>query len=124
MGGLVQELKRRNVFKVGAAYAVVAFVLAQVADLVLPTFDAPAWVLQSIIFLFVLGFPIAILLAWAFELTPGGIKADTGARPAPVAANNTDRKLIYAILGLVVVGMGFQVADRFASSGGSTSLPS
>ena len=124
MGGLVQELKRRNVFKVGAAYAVVAFVLAQVAELVLPTFDAPAWVLQSIIFLFVLGFPIAVLLAWAFELTPGGIKADTGAGPAPVAANNTDRKLIYAILGLVVVGMGFQIVDRFASTGGSTSLPS
>ena len=69
MSSLFQELRRRNVFKVGAVYAVVAFVLAQVADLVLPTFDAPDWVLQSIIFLFVLGFPLAIILTWAFELS-------------------------------------------------------
>ena len=78
MGNLFQELKRRKVFRVGAAYAVVTFVLAQVADLVLPTFDAPAWVLQSIIFLFVLGFPLAILLAWAYEVTPEGITPDFG----------------------------------------------
>ena len=113
MGSLFQELKRRNVFKVGTAYAVVAFVLAQVADLVLPTFDAPDWVLQSIIFIFILGFPLAIILAWAFELTPGGIKADTGIQAAPSANNSTDRKLIYATFALVLLVAGIQLSDRF-----------
>ena len=76
MGSLFQELKRRNVFKVGLAYAVVAFALAQAVDLVLPTFGAPDWVNQTILFLFLLGFPLAVILAWAYELTPGGIKSD------------------------------------------------
>ena len=75
---LFSELKRRNVFKVGSAYVVVAFVLAQVADLVLPTFNAPDWVNQTIFFMLALGFPIALFLAWAFELTPAGIKPDPG----------------------------------------------
>ena len=113
MGSLFQELKRRNVFKVGAAYAVIAFVLAQVAQLALETFGTPDWVLQTIVLLLGLGFPIALVLAWAYELTPGGIKSDTGVQSAQTSTNSTDRKLIYAILGLVVIGMGFQLADRF-----------
>ncbi len=64
-------------FKVGSAYVVIAFVLAQVADLVLPTFNAPDWVNQTIFFVLALGFPVAIVLAWAFELTPSGIKLDS-----------------------------------------------
>ena len=77
---LFTELKRRNVFKVGSAYVVIAFVLAQVADLVLPTFNAPFWVNQTIFFIFALGFPIALVLAWALELTPSGIKLDANAQ--------------------------------------------
>jgi TolB-like protein len=77
---LFTELKRRNVFKVGSAYVVIAFVLAQVADLVLPTFNAPFWVNQTIFFILALGFPIALVLAWALELTPGGIKLDANAQ--------------------------------------------
>lgn len=80
---LFSELKRRNVFKVGSAYVVVAFVLAQVADLVLPTFSAPSWVNQTIFFLLALGFPVAIVMAWALELTPDGIKRDTRSQPLP-----------------------------------------
>jgi len=74
---LFSELKRRNVFKVGSAYVVIAFVLAQVADLVLPTFNAPSWVNQTIFFMFALGFPVALLMAWALELTPDGIKLES-----------------------------------------------
>ena len=74
------ELRRRHVFKVGSAYVVIAFVLAQVADLVLPTFNAPFWVNQTIFFMLALGFPIALVLAWAFELTPGGVKLDASAQ--------------------------------------------
>jgi TolB-like protein len=74
---LFSELKRRNVFKVGPAYVVIAFVLAQVADLVLPTFNAPSWVNQTIFFVLALGFPVALVMAWALELTPGGIKLES-----------------------------------------------
>lgn len=68
------ELKRRNVFKVAVSYAVVAWIVLQVVDIVLPTFDAPRWVNQTLLFLIILGFPVALILAWVFELTPEGVK--------------------------------------------------
>lgn len=115
MGSLFEELKRRNVFKVGAAYAVIAFVLAQVAQLALETFGTPDWVLQTIVLLLGLGFPIALVLAWAYELTPGGIKSDAAVQPAQTSTNSTDRKLIYAILGLVLLVAGIQLSNQFLS---------
>jgi adenylate cyclase len=69
---LIAELKRRNVFRVGVAYAIVAWLLVEVASVVLPTFDAPEWVLQVCTFLVIFGFPLALIFAWAFELTPEG----------------------------------------------------
>jgi hypothetical protein len=73
---LIAELKRRNVFRVGAAYAIVAWLLVEVASVVLPTFEAPEWVMKVFTFLLILGFPIALVFAWAFELTPGGVKRE------------------------------------------------
>jgi|TARA_B100000959_G_scaffold256120_1_gene289031 hypothetical protein len=78
VGKLLEELKRRKVFRVAAVYAVAAWVLIQVADVVLPTFGAPEWVSQTIIFLFILGFFPTLIAAWAYEVTPEGIRADTG----------------------------------------------
>src|SRR5438046_10048621 len=68
------ELKRRNVYKVAVAYAVVAWLLIQAASILLPTFEAPSWVMKVFVVLVALGFPIALVLAWAFEATPEGIK--------------------------------------------------
>ncbi len=68
------ELKRRNVYKVAVAYAVVGWLVIQICSTVLPTFHAPEWVNQTLIVLVAVGFPIALVLAWAFELTPEGIK--------------------------------------------------
>src|SRR5688572_1754549 len=68
------ELKRRNVYKVAVAYAVIAWLLIQAASILFPTFEAPAWVMKVFVAIVFLGFPIALVLAWAFELTPGGIK--------------------------------------------------
>jgi TolB-like protein/Flp pilus assembly protein TadD len=68
------ELKRRNVYKVAVAYAVVGWLVIQVSSTVLPTFHAPEWVVQTLVVLVALGFPIALVIAWAFELTPEGIK--------------------------------------------------
>jgi TolB-like protein len=78
MKNLIQELKRRKVFRVAAVYAIVAWLLVQIVTSVMPTFAAPQWVSQSIIFILALGLPIAVVFAWAFEITPEGIRADTG----------------------------------------------
>src|SRR5712672_2320636 len=68
------ELKRRNVYKVAVAYAVVGWLVIQISSTVLPTFHAPEWVVQTLVVLVALGFPIALIVAWAFELTPEGLK--------------------------------------------------
>src|SRR5438876_11165623 len=68
------ELKRRNVYKVAVAYAVVAWLLVQVATQVFPFLEIPNWVVRLVILLVAIGFPIALVIAWAFELTPEGIK--------------------------------------------------
>ena len=124
MGSLFQELKRRKVFRVAAVYAIVAWLLIEVTSTILPTFDAPTWVNQTVTLLLLLGFPIALILSWAFEITPEGIKADAAAQPAQLTAQSTDRKLIYAILALVVLVAGFQLADRFSSAEVSAALSS
>jgi adenylate cyclase len=68
------ELKRRNVYKVAVAYVVVAWLLMQVASQLFPFFDVPNWAVRLVVLLLVIGFPIALILAWAFELTPQGLK--------------------------------------------------
>src|SRR6266487_1392089 len=68
------ELKRRNVYKVAVVYAVTAWLLIQASSILLPTFEAPTWVMKIVVMAVVLGFPVAVILAWAFELTPEGIK--------------------------------------------------
>jgi len=71
---LWSELQRRNVVRVGVAYAVVGWLLIQIADVILPTFDAPRWMMQVVISVVILGFPVAAVLAWVYELTPMGVK--------------------------------------------------
>ncbi|MCW8845903.1 MAG: adenylyl cyclase, partial [Gammaproteobacteria bacterium] len=73
MSSFFEELKRRNVFRVGLAYVITAWILAQVADLALDNFGAPAWVMKSLLLLLLIGFPLALIFAWAFEKTPDGI---------------------------------------------------
>src|SRR4249919_2619845 len=73
---LFEELKRRKVFKVGVGYLVVAGLVIQVASIGFPTFDAPPWALRVFILVLMLGFPISLLFAWAFDVTPEGLKAD------------------------------------------------
>jgi len=115
MSSLFQELKRRKVFRVAVAYAVVAWVLIQISGEVLPALQMPDWTISFVTVLLLLGFPVALLLGWAFELTPDGVKADTGAVSPPNTTSNTDRKLIYATFILVLLVAGFQIVDRFMS---------
>jgi len=82
------ELKRRNVYKVAIAYAIVAWLLLQAASILFPTFEAPPWTIKVFVAVIALGFPIALILAWAFELTPEGVKqcrAAYGYQPLPAS---------------------------------------
>src|SRR5437868_7411453 len=79
------ELKRRNVYKVAITYAVVAWLLIQAASILLPTFEAPTWVMKAFVVFLALGFVISVMISWAFEATPEGLKR-TEDVPADVAA--------------------------------------
>ncbi|MDA1291275.1 MAG: adenylyl cyclase, partial [Proteobacteria bacterium] len=94
---LIEKLKRRKVFRVAGVYAVVGWVLIQVGDNLVPALQLPAWTNSFIALLLIIGFPIAIILAWAYEITPDGMRHDTAVQQAQVIAQNNDRKFIYAI---------------------------
>ena len=83
MRSFFTELRRRHVFKVAATYAVTGWVVAQVAEFLLESFLAPEWTLQALIIVLILGFPIAVVLAWAFELTPDGVLRDNSIHEEP-----------------------------------------
>jgi hypothetical protein len=109
MGNLFQELKRRKVFKVAAVYAVVAWLLIQVASTILPTFEAPDWVNQTITLLFILGFPVAVVLAWAYEVTPEGVKPESQTISLSRGAATSAQPINYVILAVVLMMAGIQV---------------
>ena len=100
------ELKRRNVYKVAVAYAVVAWLLMQIATQIFPFFEIPNWAVRLVVLLLILGFPVALILAWAFEITPEGIKRESEIAPNESITRQTGKKLdrwIIAILALAVV---------------------
>ena len=107
------ELKRRNVFRVAIAYVVVAWVVAQVTELALDSFGTPEWVMKTVLLLLVMGFPMAVFFAWAFELTPDGIKKEKDIDRSESITHNTGRKLDYIIIGVLVLAIGILLADRF-----------
>ncbi|MBW2694237.1 MAG: winged helix-turn-helix domain-containing protein, partial [Deltaproteobacteria bacterium] len=110
---LIAELKRRNVFRVGAAYAIVAWLLVEMASVVLPALHLPEWTLTLLVVLVVAGFPLALILAWAFELTPEGIKRETAVDPAESITHLTGRKLDFAIIGLLALAVVYFAVDKF-----------
>ncbi len=107
MAGLIEELKRRNVFKVGVAYAVLAWLLAQAAALAADTFAAPDWVMKMLVTLLVLAFPLVLFFAWAYELTPEGIKKEKDVDRSQSITHQTGRKLDFAIIGILVLALGY-----------------
>ena len=103
------ELKRRNVYKVAVAYAVVSWLLIQAASIFLPAFNAPQWAMQIIILILVIGFPIALAFSWAFEITPEGIKLESEIEPNKSIARRTGRKIVAVTIALAVVAAGLFV---------------
>ena len=107
--GLFNELKRRNVFRVAIAYLVIAWLLAQVADLAFDNFGTPEWVSKTVLFLLLLGFPLAVFFAWAFEITPEGLKKEKDVDRSASISHHTGRKLDYSIIVLLVIALGYFV---------------
>jgi TolB-like protein/Flp pilus assembly protein TadD len=103
------ELKRRNVYKVAVAYAVVAWLLLQAASIFLPAFDAPPWVMKIFIIVIIFGFPVALIFSWAFEITPEGIKLESEIEPSKSMTRRTGRKIVAVTIALAVVAGGLFV---------------
>ena len=113
MPGLFEELKRRNVFKVGTAYVVLAWLLAQITDVFLEPFGAPDWVIKTILLVLVSGFPLALFFAWAFEMTPEGIKKEKDVDRSESITHETGQKLNLAIIFILILALGYFAFDKF-----------
>jgi len=107
------ELKRRNVYKVAIAYAVVAWLLMQVASQIFPFFEIPNWAVRLVVLLLIIGFPVAMILAWAFELTPEGIKRAEDVDLNKSLTRKTGRKLDFFIIAVLLLVIAILVFQRF-----------
>jgi len=113
MASVWGELRRRNVFKVAVAYAIVAWLLIQVADIVLPTFNAPDWIVPVFTVFLILGFPLILLFAWAFEVTPEGVERTREVPLERSITQITGRKIEFAIIGLLAAAVAFMFIDNY-----------
>ena len=113
MSSLFSELKRRNVIRVALVYIVAAWLLLQVADVVLNNIEAPNWVFQTILLLVVLGFPFAVIFAWAFELTPEGLKKEKDVDRSESITHDTGRKLDFIIIAVLVLALVYFAYDKY-----------
>ena len=113
MPRLFEELKRRNVFKVGTAYVVLAWLLAQITDVFLEPFGAPDWVIKTILLVLLGGFPLALFFAWAFEMTPEGIKKEKDVDRTQSITHETGQKLNLAIIFILIIALGYFAFDKF-----------
>jgi TolB-like protein len=121
---IFQELKRRNVFRIGIAYAVLSWVMLQVTDVVVPILDLPDWVARLVLFLLVIGFPFALFFAWAYELTPEGLKREKDVDRTESITGQTGRKLDRAIIGILVIAVALLLLERFTNMGSDEASPS
>src|SRR5210317_1923282 len=111
-----EELKRRNVFKVGVAYVIIAWLLAQVADLMLENFGAPGWVMKTFLGFLIMGFPLAVFFAWAFELTPEGVKRESQVDRSQSITQQTGQKLNHSIMVIMAIALAWFAWDRFGTA--------
>jgi len=110
---IIKELKRRNVIRVAIVYAVVAWLIVQVVDTVFAQFGFPAWTFQFVTILLVIGFPLALIFAWAYELTPEGLKKEKDVVRSESITHITGRQLDFIIIGVLAVALVLFAVDRF-----------
>src|SRR6266508_6234028 len=109
------ELKRRNVYKVAVAYIVAGWALSQGIAQVFPVFDIPNWAIRLIVLLVILGLPIALVLAWTFEITPQGIKRTEIADAMPTAARRKKHVWIYVVVIGAAISIGLFFLGRYSA---------
>ena len=115
LSNFLAELKRRNVYKVAIAYSVVAWLLIQIATQVFPFFEIPNWTVRLVVLLVVIGFPVAVIIAWAFELTPEGLKRTEVADAAPTRGSRR-RAWIYVVIVAAAISVSLFFLGRYTSS--------
>ena len=115
---LFEELKRRNVFRVAIAYVIVAWLALQVADVVLNNVEAPAWVFTVIVLVLGIVFPLVLVFAWAFEMTPEGLKREHEVDRTQSITTRTGRKLDFTVIAVLTLAVGYFAYDRFISADG------
>ena len=111
---LLDELKRRNVIRMAGLYLVGAWLIVQVAGTLLPVFEAPSWVMKTLVGLLAVGFLPALVFAWVFELTPEGIKRDAEVKPEASIAPQTARRLDRTIVAVLIIALVYFAIDKFA----------
>ncbi len=123
---LFTELKRRHVFRIGIAYLVVAWLLTQVVGVISPIFDLPPWFPRAVIILLGIGFPVALILAWAFEITPAGVqRTETGDGAAPARSTTSiGRTLNVVIIGALTLAVVFLVWRQYYGAPSQTATQS
>ena len=107
------ELQRRNVVRVGLAYTVIAWVIAQVAELAFDSFGAPDWTIKSLIVLLLLGLPLALIFAWVYEMTPEGLKKEKDVDRSTSITPQTGRRIDRVIIGMLVIALAFFAFDKY-----------
>jgi len=117
------ELKRRNVFRVAIGYTITAWLLLQVVDLVLDNIHAPDWVMQVFMLALAIGFPLAVFFAWAFEMTPEGVKRESEVDRSQSIARQTGRKMDRNIIIALTLALAYFAYDKFLASAPETVPP-
>jgi TolB-like protein len=119
---LFTELKRRNVYKVAVAYAVVGWLLVQVATQVFPFFEIPNWAVRLVVLIIIVGFPVALVIAWAFELTPEGLKRTEDVDLAASQRQPRKRAWIFVVIIAGAMSLGLFFLGRYTAGAGRTGL--
>ncbi len=113
MTSVWQELKRRNVVRVAIAYVVVSWLTLQFTDILIPLLTLPAWIGRLVLLILLVGFPLAMFFAWAFELTPEGLKKERHVDRSESVTHVTGRKLDFIIIGVLAVALTFFAVDKY-----------
>jgi TolB-like protein len=110
---LLAELKRRNVFRVAVAYVVLSWLILQMGDLLFDLMGLPEWANRIVLVILLLGFPVAVIFSWIYELTPEGVKKESAVDRSQSITPETGRKLNYITIGMIAIGIAVVGIDRF-----------
>ena len=122
MSGIFSELKRRNVFRVAIAYTLVAWVLLQISDVLFPALTLPDWSVRMVAGFLIIGFPLALVFAWAFELTPEGLKREREVDRDQSITHQTGRKLDFIVIAVLVIAVALFSIDRIVWDAGNPAI--